>query len=526
MNTLLGIDLGTTNIKGIIIDDTGNILASASRPCKTYEPGPLMVEQKAEEWWDNCILILRELCGRAGKTAVRSLRAISISSHVISMLPVDAEGKPLRNAIIYQDSRSAAEVEEICSRIGTDRFINIVGGRPSVAFLPGKLLWFKKNEPELFQKTACILQANGWLNYKLTGVFSQDVSPGSSGVLFFPYLVAGERAPLWNSHARGMFIGMNIGTSKNHIIRSVFEGTAFALRHVITTIKESGGQASSLRITGGGSRSRTWNLIKASMLHMELCASMYRYFAAAVIARDDTMVQHDNGSISVVLREPLGVVGLILPWNAPAMLFSWKAAPALAAGNCIVVKPSSTAPLVLLELARLWADILPKGIINIIVGSGREAGEAMLHHPDINKFSFTGSTAAGKHIGAVAGENIIPCTLELGGKSANIIFNDAQLDRALQYAMLAILSTQGEVCVGGSRLLVQDDIYDEFLELLKERFEAVIVGDPADPTSQMGPLINEEQLNKVLGYIRIGTDEGARLVCGGNRITGGRYDKG
>lgn len=410
MNTLLGIDLGTTNIKGIIIDDTGNILASASRPCKTYEPGPLMVEQKAEEWWDNCILILRELCGRAGKTAVRSLRAISISSHVISMLPVDAEGKPLRNAIIYQDSRSAAEVEEICSRIGTDRFINIVGGRPSVAFLPGKLLWFKKNEPELFQKTACILQANGWLNYKLTGVFSQDadsasrtqcyhmsdmtlsheiaeaidadldtllpepaactdiigtvtaraaeitglaegipvvagcsdamasmystgmsrlgeagessgttslvfagadhlssmdapvvtrpcyikgmpylydapigsagaslkwlintlcqseqaaaqtsntdiydylnsiamdVSPGSSGVLFFPYLVAGERAPLWNSHARGMFIGMNIGTSKNHIIRSVFEGTAFALRHVITTIKESGGQASS-----------------------------------------------------------------------------------------------------------------------------------------------------------------------------------------------------------------------------------------------------------------------------------------
>ena len=266
--------------------------------------------------------------------------------------------------------------------------------------------------------------------------------------------------------------------------------------------------------------------IGEATLQMELCASMYRYFAAAILSQDDTMVVHDGGSISAVLREPLGVVGLILPWNAPAMLLSWKAAPALAAGNCVVVKPANAAPLVTLELARLWADVIPAGVFNVLVATGSGVGESMLHHPGIDKFSFTGSTSVGKHIGEVTGGNIVPCTLELGGKSANIIFKDAQLDRALQYSMLAILSTQGEVCVGGSRLLLQEEIYDEFLEKLKAKFEALRVGDPTNPASQMGPLVSEEQMNKVLRYIEAGQKEGARLVCGGKRLTGPAYDKG
>ncbi len=266
--------------------------------------------------------------------------------------------------------------------------------------------------------------------------------------------------------------------------------------------------------------------IGEATMQMGLCSSMYRYFAAAILSQDDTMVVHDGGSISAVLREPLGVVGLILPWNAPAMLLSWKAAPALAAGNCVVVKPSETAPLVTLELARLWADVIPKGVFNVIIGTGHGAGESMIHHPGIDKFSFTGSTKVGRHIGEVTGGNIIPCTLELGGKSANLVFDDAQLDRALQFSMLAILATQGEVCVGGSRLLLQEGIYDEFLGRLKEKFEALRVGDPLDPEMQMGPLVSQEQMEKVLRYIEAGKKEGARLVCGGTRLTGEPYDKG
>ncbi len=266
--------------------------------------------------------------------------------------------------------------------------------------------------------------------------------------------------------------------------------------------------------------------IGEATMQMGLCVSMYRYFAAAILSQDDTLVCHDSGSLSAVLREPFGVVGLILPWNAPAMLLSWKAAPALAAGNCLVVKPSETAPLVTLELARLWQDVLPQGVFNVLIGPGSTLGEQMIHHPGIRKFSFTGSSAVGRHIGAVTGGNIIPCTLELGGKSANIIFDDAQLDRALQFSMLAILATAGEVCVGGSRLFVQDGVYDKFVGMLKEKFEALRVGDPLDPNMQMGPVVSQEQLDKVLRYIDIGKEEGATLLCGGKRLTGGDYDKG
>lgn len=429
---LLGIDLGTTNIKGIIMDEDGQIAASASKSHDLIFPGPNMVEQDARLWWSHSAEIMRTLTAAAGPDIVGNIRGICVSSQTVSMLPLDKDGNVLRNAIIWMDSRSGEELSYILNTMGFDKFVATVGAQPDCAFLPSKLLWYKKHEPELFEKTDCVLQASSYINFKLTGErtmdidqagkcqcmdihtleWSKDISnvtgidlnsilpqprlvheiigevtkeaametglragtpvaagtsdamasmyasglcrlgeagessgtsslvfvghnkksdptlpvvakpssigdipyvfdapittsgaaikwyldnlgsqeqlyakehhinvydylnqlalestPGSNGVLFFPYLL-GERAPLWNSHAKGMFIGLSLDTNRKDLIRSIFEGTAFALRHVMDTIKEAGASASCLRITGGGSKSLTWCKIKASMLHI------------------------------------------------------------------------------------------------------------------------------------------------------------------------------------------------------------------------------------------------------------------
>ena len=431
-NYLLGMDCGTTNIKAIILGEDGTVVAEASRPSKFMNPGPNMQEQDANEWWSNTVEIFRSLTEQAGHDIVKRIRGISVSSHTVTMLPVDAEGNPLRNAMTYQDNRSAEELHYIVDTIGFDRFVKIVGGQPAVAFLPNKILWFKKHEPELYAKTACFLQASSFINYKLTGKMTMDIDqatrtqcldistmewskeigdvigvdldeklpkprlvdeiigfvteeaakttglmegvpviagcsdamasmhatgmsrlgeagessgttslvfvgsdvksapdipvvtkpctidgmpwifdapiqtsgaalkwfiekmaaeevtyakeqglniytylnelaleskPGAGGLFFFPYLL-GERAPLWNEYARGMFIGMGMDMKRSDLVRAVFEGTAFALRHVMETVKEAGATAELLRIYGGGAKSRTWCQIKASMLNM------------------------------------------------------------------------------------------------------------------------------------------------------------------------------------------------------------------------------------------------------------------
>ena len=431
-NYLLGMDCGTTNIKAIILGEDGTVVAEASRPSKFMNPGPNMQEQDANEWWSNTVEIFRSLTEQAGHDIVKRIRGISVSSHTVTMLPVDAEGNPLRNAMTYQDNRSAEELHYIVDTIGFDRFVKIVGGQPAVAFLPNKILCFKKHEPELYAKTACFLQASSFINYKLTGKMTMDIDqatrtqcldistmewskeigdvigvdldeklpkprlvdeiigfvteeaakttglmegvpviagcsdamasmhatgmsrlgeagessgttslvfvgsdvksapdipvvtkpctidgmpwifdapiqtsgaalkwfiekmaaeevtyakeqnlniytylnelaleskPGAGGLFFFPYLL-GERAPLWNEYARGMFIGMGMNMKRSDLVRAVFEGTAFALRHVIETVKEAGATAELLRICGGGAKSRTWCQIKASMLNM------------------------------------------------------------------------------------------------------------------------------------------------------------------------------------------------------------------------------------------------------------------
>lgn len=431
-NYLLGMDCGTTNIKAIILGDDGTVVASESRPSKFILPGPNMQEQDANEWWANTKQIFKSLSKQVGESVVKKIRGISISSHTVSMLPVDENGNPVRNALTYQDSRSKEELNYIVETMGFDKFVKTVGGQPAVAFLSNKILWFKKNEPDLFAKTKYFFQASSYINYKLTGKMTTDIDqatrtqcldirtmewskeigdiigvdldamlpklklvdeiigfvteeasketgiregtpviagcsdamasmyalgisrlgevgessgtsslvfvgsdkksatdipvvtkpctidgmpwvfdapitttgatlkwyiekfaaeecayakakdkdiftylnelaleakPGSDGLFFYPYLL-GERAPLWNDYARGMFIGLGMGTSRADMIRAIFEGTAFALRHVIETVREAGATAECIRICGGGAKSRTWSQIKASMLHM------------------------------------------------------------------------------------------------------------------------------------------------------------------------------------------------------------------------------------------------------------------
>ncbi len=429
---VLGMDCGTTNIKAIIMGADGKIVAEASCPNVFLNLGSGRQEQDANVWWAHACEIFRSLAEQAGKEATSKIRGISISSHTVSLLAVDKNGAPVRNAMTYQDIRSVNETNFIVNMIGLERFVSIVGGQPSVAFLPNKLLWFKKNEPELFAKTKYFMQASSYINMKLTGVATSDIDqalrtqcmdissltwseeignvigidldkvmpevkqvneiigvvtkeaaketglvegipvvagcsdamasmyatglsclgeagessgtsslvfvgsnkksrsdipivtrpcaiegmpwvfdapiqtsgaalkwfiesmaaeecayakehgkniysylnelaleakPGSNGLYFFPYLL-GERAPLWNDYARGMFIGMRMDMKRSELVRSVFEGTAYALRHVIETVKASGGQANVLRVCGGGAKSRTWSMIKASMLNM------------------------------------------------------------------------------------------------------------------------------------------------------------------------------------------------------------------------------------------------------------------
>lgn len=255
-------------------------------------------------------------------------------------------------------------------------------------------------------------------------------------------------------------------------------------------------------------------------------ADLFRYFAGAVRSEEEQLVRHDSSTMTMIYREPFGVVGQIVPWNFPFLIAGWKLAPALAAGNSVVIKPATLTPLSLLALAEITADALPGGVLNVLPGAGSTCGAAITNHPQIRKLAFTGSTAVGRGIAKAAAERVVPVTLELGGKSANIVFPDAPMERAQEAAAMAILYGQGQVCSAGSRLLLHADIYDEFLEALTRRFESVTPGDPLDEESRMGPIISEGQFESVMAFVKKGEDEGARLVTGGSRLSGGAYDGG
>lgn len=257
-----------------------------------------------------------------------------------------------------------------------------------------------------------------------------------------------------------------------------------------------------------------------------LAADHFRYFAGVIRSEEDTVKQIDENTLSLIIKEPVGVVGQIVPWNFPFLMGAWKIAPAIAAGNAVVIHPSSSTSLSLLELGKILADILPGGVVNIVTGKGSKSGEYMQHHKGFNKLAFTGSTSVGRNIGIAAAENLIPSTLELGGKSANIFFDDMPFEQAIEGAQKGILFNQGQVCSAGSRIFVQENVYDKFVAALKEQFQKVKVGLPWEDGMQMGAQINQGQLDKILEYVEIGKKEGANVLTGGEKLENDKLKDG
>ncbi|MBP3039813.1 aldehyde dehydrogenase family protein [Bacillaceae bacterium Marseille-Q3522] len=252
----------------------------------------------------------------------------------------------------------------------------------------------------------------------------------------------------------------------------------------------------------------------------------FRYFAGIIRAEEGTAKVLDEETLTITLKEPIGVVGQIIPWNFPLLMAAWKIAPAIAAGNTVVIHPSSSTSLSLLELAKLLDQVLPAGVVNVITGRGSYSGDYMLKHNGFSKLAFTGSTEIGYEVAEEAAKKLIPATLELGGKSANIVFNDAPWERAIEGAQLGILFNQGQVCCAGSRLFVQEGIYDKFVADLKQAFENVKVGLPWEDGVQMGAQVNKRQLDQILSYVEIGKNEGATVVTGGCQLEENGLGKG
>ncbi|OKL40601.1 aldehyde dehydrogenase [Pontibacter flavimaris] len=253
---------------------------------------------------------------------------------------------------------------------------------------------------------------------------------------------------------------------------------------------------------------------------LPLVVDHFRYFAGVIRSEEGGISEHDENTVSIVLHEPIGVVGQIIPWNFPLLMAAWKIAPALAAGNTIVLKPAEQTPTSILALVELLADILPAGVLNVVNGFGAEVGKALGTSPRISKLAFTGSTATGKLIMQYASENIIPSTMELGGKSPNIFFpsvmeaDDEFFDKALEGAAFFALN-QGEICSAPTRLLVHESIADAFTKRVIERVKAIKAGNPLDGETMIGAQVSKPQYDKILNYIKIGKEEGAEVLVGG-----------
>ncbi len=257
---------------------------------------------------------------------------------------------------------------------------------------------------------------------------------------------------------------------------------------------------------------------ESKAVDMAECLSVLRFYAGLPQTISGSTLPSQGPAFVYTLREPLGVVGAITPWNFPLLLSIWKIAPALAAGNTVVHKPASLTPLTALKFAEICQEAgLPEGVLNVVTGPGSTAGQALVTHPGVDKIAFTGETSTGKSIARDAAETLKKLSLELGGKSPNIVFADADLDAAARGAVNGIFYNAGEVCCAGSRLLVEESVHDALLEKIQGRLKKFTVGDPLDPKTRMGPLISKDHLEKVEGYVRSGTQEGAKLVCGGAR---------
>jgi acyl-CoA reductase-like NAD-dependent aldehyde dehydrogenase len=260
-------------------------------------------------------------------------------------------------------------------------------------------------------------------------------------------------------------------------------------------------------------------LFDSGKVELPFAAEVFRYYAGWTTKIHGETLNLRDGAFTFTLRQPLGVVAAIVPWNFPFLLASWKIAPALAAGNTLVLKPASLTPLTALRFAELTQEAgLPEGVFNVVPGPGGKAGMALVRHPGVDKVAFTGSTDVGKGIMREAAGSLKRVSLELGGKSPNVVFADADMEAALRGAMTGIFYNKGEVCAAGSRLLVEQRIHDEFVGKLVDRVKGLKVGDPMDKSTRMGPVVSAQQLQTVLGYVEAGRREGATLAAGGERV--------
>jgi len=261
-------------------------------------------------------------------------------------------------------------------------------------------------------------------------------------------------------------------------------------------------------------------IIESKFVDLPMSIDCFRFYSSATrLLRGETIPV--AGHLNLTFKEPIGVVGQIIPWNFPTLMASWKLAPALAAGNTIVLKPAEQTPLTALKLAEVFQEAgIPDGVVNVVTGFGETAGAALVEHEGVDKIAFTGETRTGRIIMETASKTLKRFSLELGGKAPNIVFEDADIDSAVNGSLFAIYFNQGQVCVSGSRLYVQESIYDEFVAKFTEKAKKIRMGNPLEMTTQIGSLTSKEQFEKVTSYIEIGKQEGAKLLFGGTKPSG------
>lgn len=253
--------------------------------------------------------------------------------------------------------------------------------------------------------------------------------------------------------------------------------------------------------------------------HIQRAAYNFRFFAQYISQAHGERYDNTDGYLTLVNREPAGVVGLIAPWNAPMALATMKIAAAIAFGNCAILKPSEQTPFSLIKLANLLKDILPEGVFNLVNGRGPVTGSALVSNPGVDRISFTGGTVTGRQVMMDAGKQLTPCTMELGGKSANIVFASADYQRALDGALIGIFSNNGQQCLAGSRILVEEKIFDQFVEEFVQRTKKIVVGDPLNNETEIGPIASKQHMERILSFAEGVQKDGDKLLVGGKRLS-------
>jgi betaine-aldehyde dehydrogenase len=267
--------------------------------------------------------------------------------------------------------------------------------------------------------------------------------------------------------------------------------------------------------------------LREARFDIDDAAACFRYYAGLATKPTGQTYEVPDGQQAMVIREPIGVCGQIIPWNFPLLMSGWNLAPALAAGNSVVFNPSEVTPVTAVKLFEILEEVgVPKGVANLVLGAGPVVGQAIAEHEEIDKVAFTGGTATGRKIMEASLGNLKKVTLELGGKSPNIVFADSDFETAVDYALFGIFCNQGQVCSAGSRLLLEESIYDQFIASLTAKAKQIKVGSGSDEKTHMGPVVSEAHMNKILSYIEIGKEEGAKLIVGGNRIKGEGLENG